>query len=91
MAWSGGGAIATVEVSTSGGRDWQQARLTGESLPTAWRQWELTWNVARPGHYILMSRATDSADNTQPTSIPWNFRGYASNAIHTIAVEVPAR
>ena len=87
MSWSGEGAIATVEASTSGGRDWQQARLIGSSVPTAWCQWELTWNVTRPGHYILMSRSTDSADNAQPTSIPWNFRGYANNAIHTIAIE----
>ena len=88
-AWSGEGEIARIEASTSGGRDWQEVSLVGPSIHTAWRQWELAWNVSRPGHYILMVRATDSAGNTQPANIRWNFRGYANNRIHTIAVEVP--
>jgi hypothetical protein len=37
-----------------------------------------------------MAQATDSAGNTQPKSMPWNFRGYANNSIHAMAVEVPA-
>jgi DMSO/TMAO reductase YedYZ molybdopterin-dependent catalytic subunit len=90
-AWSGEGEIARIEVSTSGGRDWQEASLVGPSVHTAWRRWELPWNASRPGHYILMVRATDSAGNTQPADIGWNFRGYANNGIHTIAVEVPPR
>ena len=88
-AWSGEGEIARIEASTSGGRDWQEASLVGPSVHTAWRQWELAWSVSEPGHYILMVRATDSAGNTQPANIRWNFRGYANNGIHTIAVEVP--
>ena len=89
MAWSGEGKVERVEVSTQGGRGWQEARLVGEDLPGVWRQWEMPWDASRPGHFICMARATDSAGNTQPASIPWNFRGYANNSIHTIAVEVP--
>ena len=90
FAWSGEGEIAGVEVSTSGGRNWERAELEGASTPGAWRQWSFQWRVSRPGHFILMPRATDSAGNTQPDRIPWNFRGYANNSIHTLAVEVPA-
>ena len=89
MAWSGQGEIEKVEVSTEGGRNWQEASLIDESHPNAWRQWELTWHASQPGHFIFMARAADSAGNTQPTSIPWSFRGYGNNSIHSIAVEVP--
>ena len=90
-AWSGEGEIAVVEVSTNGGRDWLSAELVGPSARGAWRQWEFPWEVSGAGHHILMARAIDSAGNMQPVGIEWNFRGYANNGIHTIAVEVPAR
>ena len=91
FAWSGAGAIARVEVSTDGGVSWQEAALQGESTPNAWRQWECRWEPSFPGHFIVMVRATDALGHTQPPTIPWNFRGYANNAIHTIAIEVPTR
>ena len=89
LAWSGSGEVTKVEVSTEGGRSWEEARLLGESVPHAWRLWEVDWNASEPGHYIFMVRAFDSSCDSQPTSIAWNFRGYANNSIHTIAVEVP--
>ena len=89
FAWSGEGEVKRVEVSTDGGLSWQDAALRGESDPNAWRQWEFMWQTSFPGHFIVMVRATDSTDNTQPHTIPWNFRGYANNSIHTIAIEVP--
>lgn len=89
FAWSGGGEITRVEVSTDGGISWQDAALRGESDPNAWRQWEFLWQTPFPGHFICMVRATDSTGTTQPHTITWNFRGYANNSIHTIAIEVP--
>ncbi len=91
LAWSGQGEVRKVEVSTEESNSWQEAKLIGESVPNTWRMWEHTWDAFQPGHYIIMVRATDSSGNTQPASIPWNFRGYANNSIHTIAVEVPHR
>jgi len=90
VAWSGDGAIEGLELSTDGGRSWREAELFGPESAGAWRRWKFPWTPSTPGHFILMSRAVDSAGNTQPASIPWNFRGYANNSIHTIAVEVPA-
>ena len=89
FAWSGEGEVEKVELSTDGGRNWQEAQLLGEPVPNAWRQWELAWLASSPGHFIFMARATDAIGNTQSQSIPWNFRGYGNNPIHTIAVEVP--
>ena len=90
FAWSGVGEVTSVEVATDGGRNWSGAKLLGASDHNAWRQWEFQWTAKEQGHFIFMARATDSAGNGQPKSVPWNFRGYANNGIHTLAVEVPA-
>ena len=89
-AWSGEGPIARVELSIDGGESWREAELFGPEAPGAWRRWRLRWDAATSGHFVLMSRATDSAGNTQPIKVPWNFRGYANNSVHSIAVEVLA-
>ena len=89
FAWSGEGAIARVDVSIDGGRIWREADLLADPVPTAWRQWQLPCTIGRPGHYVIMARASDSAGNTQAPRVDWNFRGYANNGVHTIAVEVP--
>ncbi len=90
FAWSGEGDVKSVEVTTDGGKNWAQAKLLGDSDPNAWRAWEFPWRATDPGHFIFMARATDSTGNCQPMRVPWNFRGYANNAIHTLAVEVPS-
>ena len=90
VAWTGQNEITRLELSTDGGQSWREAELFGPQAAGAWRRWRFLWNATRPGHFVLMSRASDSAGNVQPSSIPWNFRGYANNSIHAIAVEVPA-
>ena len=90
FAWSGEGEVTVIEVTTDGGRTWSEAELLGDSNPNAWREWKLPWKATVPGHFIFKVRATDSSGNRQPMSIPWNFRGYANNGIHTLAVEVPS-
>ena len=91
FAWSGNGEVTRVEVSSNGGRDWHDATLLAVAEPNAWRQWEFVWEASHPGHFIFKVRATDSSGNTQANTIPWNFRGYGNNAIHTIAIEVPTQ
>jgi len=39
VAWSGAGAIVKVEISVEGEGEWQPARLLGDAVPHAWRQW----------------------------------------------------
>jgi DMSO/TMAO reductase YedYZ molybdopterin-dependent catalytic subunit len=87
-AWSGHGDVAGVEVSTDWGKTWQAANLLEPHGRYAWRQWEFVWWPRTPGRTILMARATDSEGNTQPLSIPWNYRGYANNATFPVPVEV---
>jgi DMSO/TMAO reductase YedYZ molybdopterin-dependent catalytic subunit len=66
-AWTSDAEISRVEVSTDGGRRWQEATLLGKSIRNAWRLWEYHWRVpAKPGAAVLMARATDSENRTQP-------------------------
>ena len=90
-AWTGEGEVARVEVSCDAGETWADAHLVGESAPGAWRGWEYRWDASSAGHFIIEVRATDTAGRTQPDGTPWNFRGYANNGVHAIAVEVPER
>jgi DMSO/TMAO reductase YedYZ molybdopterin-dependent catalytic subunit len=88
-AWSGHGAITSVEVSTDGGNSWADAELGAELGRHAWRGWSFDWH-APAGEHTISSRATDSAGNTQPLEPPWNLKGYANNAVERIPVLVGA-
>lgn len=87
LAWSGRGAVTKVEVSTDGGRNWQQARLEGPVLPKALTRFNFDW-VWSGGEALLQSRCTDSTGYIQP-SLPAlrEVRGrrsiYHNNAIQT--------
>jgi DMSO/TMAO reductase YedYZ molybdopterin-dependent catalytic subunit len=88
LAWSGESPLARVEVSTDGGRSWQEAEFISPAQRYAWRRWELAWRPDASGAVTLQSRAYDEAGNTQPTAAEWNRLGYANNAIQSVEVEV---
>ena len=66
LAWSGGGAVRRVEVSTDGGRTYQEAELAGPVLPKAHTRFQLpwTWNGEDA---VLQSRCLDEKSQLQPT------------------------
>ena len=87
-AWSGHGAITRVEVTSDGGRSWEQADVDPPRLgPSAWQAWRYRW-TAEPGDYVLCCRATDSAGNEQPVEATWNTGGYLNNAVQRVDVHV---
>ncbi len=86
-SWSALGKIAQVEVSMDGGKTWQQARLREPNLALAWARWDIDWN-AQKGDYNLLARATDDKGNTQPTTVPFNEKGYMYNAVVSHPVRV---
>jgi DMSO/TMAO reductase YedYZ molybdopterin-dependent catalytic subunit len=67
IAWAGEEALATVEVSTDSGKSWGLARLIGPQAPYCWSLWEYAWEVAEPGEYTLLARATSASGQVQPT------------------------
>lgn len=66
LAWSGRGKITSVEVSTDGGRSWQQAQLQGPVLSKAHTRFGLMWNWNGQATEIA-SRARDESGYLQPT------------------------
>jgi hypothetical protein len=66
VAWAGEEAVARVEVSTDCGRTWDDADLTGPRDHYSWTLWEYLWEVAQPGPYVLLARATSVGGRVQP-------------------------
>ena len=66
LAWSGRGAITSVEVSTDGGATWTRARLQEPVLPKAYTRFVHMWKWdGAPA--VLLSRATDETGYVQPS------------------------
>jgi len=64
LAWSGGGAIKTVEVSTDGGKKWTPAQFTSTPQRMAHARFTFPWNWDGTETEIL-SRATDEVGQVQ--------------------------
>jgi DMSO/TMAO reductase YedYZ molybdopterin-dependent catalytic subunit len=86
-AWSGYGAIATVEISTDGGQTWETAEIVEEAGPLAWVRFNYAW-TAVPGEAKLRSNATDERGLVQPAKALWNAKGYLNNSIYEIELVV---
>jgi sulfane dehydrogenase subunit SoxC len=66
LAWSGGGAITRVEVSTDGGASWFDAELRGTPQRMAHTAFSFNWTWDGSEH-VLLSRCTDEIGQVQPT------------------------
>jgi sulfane dehydrogenase subunit SoxC len=68
LAWSGGGVIRKVEVSTGGGQSWKEAEIQGPVNSKAHTRFGFAWNWDG-GETVLQSRCTDERGETQPTPV----------------------
>jgi sulfane dehydrogenase subunit SoxC len=66
LAWSGRGRITRMEVSTDGGKTWNDAQLDGPVLPKAATRFSLPWKWDG-SEAALQSRCTDETGYVQPT------------------------
>jgi sulfane dehydrogenase subunit SoxC len=66
LAWSGGGVVRRVEVSTDGGRSWRDADIRGTPQRMAHTLFTLNWTWDG-SEAVLMSRCTDELGQVQPT------------------------
>jgi DMSO/TMAO reductase YedYZ molybdopterin-dependent catalytic subunit len=86
IAWAPHRGIERVEVSTDGGKTWNDALLARQLDIDTWRQYIYDWD-ARPGHHTLQVRATDGEGETQTARKtpphPSGATGY-----HTVGVTV---
>ncbi len=90
FAWAGEAFITKVEVSMDNGSTWQLAKLGKEREKYAWQSFEYTFNITKPGSYLLMARATDDKGNMQPVAPQWNPSGYLWNVIDKVRINVEA-
>lgn len=80
VAFGGVRPLEKVEVSTDGGKNWQQARFLGPDLGKfAWRPFVLGTDLSA-GEHRIVSRATDVDGNTQPAKRTPNERGYGNTS-----------
>ncbi len=89
-AWSGAGAIESVEISIDFGATWKQAYLSAPDNPFAWQHFDADLEFPISGYYEIWARATDETGASQPFAISWNPKGYLNNSVHRIAVTVEA-
>jgi DMSO/TMAO reductase YedYZ molybdopterin-dependent catalytic subunit len=76
VAWAGEEPVASVEVSTDGGRSWHPAQLIGPRAAYSWTMWEYLWEIATPGEYSLLARATSWSGQVQPSSYDPLYSSY---------------
>jgi DMSO/TMAO reductase YedYZ molybdopterin-dependent catalytic subunit len=89
-AWAGESEVAKVEVSDDGGTTWNEATLTGDAVPHAWRLWEWKWQTPKEaGRGTLMARATDKRGRIQPMTRDVDRRTVMIS--HVVPVEFEAR
>ncbi|MBL4819763.1 MAG: molybdopterin-dependent oxidoreductase [Gammaproteobacteria bacterium] len=87
LAWSGGGAVSRVEISTDGGRSWTDADIRGTAHPMAHTRFSYNWNWDG-SECELQSRCTDELGSIQssraqiaefwnvPPGQPFRVRGH---------------
>jgi sulfane dehydrogenase subunit SoxC len=66
LAWSGGGAVRKVDVSTDGGKTWKVAELRTPAFRMAHTRFALPWTWDGK-ECDIMSRCTDELGTVQPT------------------------
>ena len=87
LAWSGLGAITSVEVSLDDGQTWHQARVEQHGDRWLWRRWTFVWRDARPGNYRILARAFDEAGRMQPQTRA-NFQNKHFDGLVPVEVQV---
>jgi sulfane dehydrogenase subunit SoxC len=95
IAWSGGGVVKKVDVSTDGGLTWKEAKLQAPVLPRAHTRFTFDWTWDGQ-EAVIMSRCTDELDEVQPSRAElyanWGISEAESHkppsrAIHTNAMQ----
>jgi hypothetical protein len=64
-----GKELRSVQVSSDGGKNWQEATFIDKGIPYCWRRWEWMWTPKVKGEAVLMAKATD-ATGTGSTADP---------------------
>jgi DMSO/TMAO reductase YedYZ molybdopterin-dependent catalytic subunit len=85
IAFGGDSGVARVDLSSDGGKTWQQAELGKDEGKYSFRRWQLSFTPSR-GAQVLMVRCTSSSGETQPDTPNWNPSGFMRNVIEQTPV-----
>ncbi len=86
-AWCGEGDVVTVELTMDGGQTWVAANFLDPIQPHAWRRWSYDWKTPDDsGTHILMSRAKNTAGESQPDKHDERYGSYVVD--HILPIEV---
>ena len=88
VAWDRGHGIKQVEVSLDGGKSWKQATLGKDLGRFSFRAFTYNTGKIDAGNYMISSRATNNAGETQVDKLKFNPAGYHNNVPQQIAVTV---
>jgi sulfite dehydrogenase (cytochrome) subunit A len=88
VAWDRGHGISQVEVSLDGGKTWQAAHLQKDLGRFAFRAFTFATGRLPAGDYVVSSRATNNAGETQVDKLKFNAAGYHNNVPQQVAVTV---
>jgi DMSO/TMAO reductase YedYZ molybdopterin-dependent catalytic subunit len=88
IAFGGDCGVARVDVSSDGGRSWQQAALGRDEGNYSFRQWSTQIAVPRPGKLVLQARCTNTRGEAQPLEPNWNPGGFMRNVIERVELLV---
>lgn len=87
VAFAGDRSISKVEVSTDGGKTWNEAYVKPPLSGTSWAVWGYKWKPTRAGKYTVMARAYDGQGKAQngkkADPFPNGATGY-----HTVSYQV---
>jgi DMSO/TMAO reductase YedYZ molybdopterin-dependent catalytic subunit len=87
IAFGGDRGVSRVEVSTDGGRAWQEAKIVYPGSRLTWALWSYDWRPAAPGEYRLVVRAADGTGELQKSedrsTVPQGATGY-----HRVTVQL---
>lgn len=85
IAFAGDRGISKVEVSTDGGKSWEEAEIKPPLSPITWALWHKRWAPGNPGKHKIVVRATDGSGTTQTAQYappaPDGSSGYHSKII----------
>ena len=88
IAFGGDAGVAQVRVSSTGGRQWQQARLGPDLGRYGFREWNAAVHLAGPGSHTLMVMCTNTAGVSQPAQANWNPGGLMRNVIESVTLKL---
>ena len=88
IAFGGDTGVTRVDLSTDGGKSWQNTKLGKDEGRYSFRQWELPITMSDKGSGTLMIRCTNSRGVVQPAQPNWNPSGFMRNVIEETPIVV---